>query len=164
MAGSEPSNPAAGGGAPCVDVVAGVLWRDGRVLLARRCDGGCCWEFPGGKVQPYEDPAAALARELREELGIHAEVGASLGTTAHADAARTIRLQFLAVTAFSGEPRLSAHSESAWVLPGELIRYDLMPADVDFARQLALSHRGSCNPPSGVITKEASEYRTRESE
>ncbi|RZA12477.1 MAG: NUDIX domain-containing protein, partial [Lysobacteraceae bacterium] len=62
-----------------IQVVAGVL-RDaqGRVLLARRPEGrdlAGLWEFPGGKVEPGETPANALARELREELGIEARAG-----------------------------------------------------------------------------------------
>ena len=65
-----------------VHVVAGVL-RDalGRVLLARRTEGrdlAGLWEFPGGKVEPGEAPEAALVRELREELGVEACVGAAL--------------------------------------------------------------------------------------
>ena len=60
-------------------VVAGlILGDDGRVLIAqRRADQalGGLWEFPGGKVEPGEAPVAALARELREELGVTAAVG-----------------------------------------------------------------------------------------
>lgn len=41
----------------------------GRVLLAHHVDSGI-WALPGGAVEPDEDPAAAVAREAREELGI----------------------------------------------------------------------------------------------
>jgi len=65
-----------------VHVVAGVLGdARGRILLARRVKGrelAGLWEFPGGKVESGETPQAALVRELREELGIEAEVGAAL--------------------------------------------------------------------------------------
>ena len=64
-AGASPSEP--------VLVAAGILVRDGRVLLARRPDGkhlAGLWEFPGGKVEPGDSPEAALVRELREELGL----------------------------------------------------------------------------------------------
>ncbi len=59
--------------APPLLVAAGILVRDGRVLLSRRPAGAHLaglWEFPGGKVEPGESPEAALVRELREELGL----------------------------------------------------------------------------------------------
>ena len=62
------------GGAPApLLVAAGILIRDGRVLLSRRPAGthlAGLWEFPGGKVEPGESPDAALLREVKEELGI----------------------------------------------------------------------------------------------
>lgn len=60
-------------------MVGAVALRAGRVFMARRGPGGShsgLWEFPGGKVEPGEGDAEALVRELREELGVHASVGA----------------------------------------------------------------------------------------
>src|SRR4051812_50167155 len=65
-----------------IHVVAAAVIRNGRVLAARRsrpADVAGGWEFPGGKVEAGESEAAALARELGEELGLRAEVGARLG-------------------------------------------------------------------------------------
>jgi 8-oxo-dGTP diphosphatase len=62
-------------------VAAGVLERDGRILIGRRRadqNHALKWEFPGGKVEPNETPRAALVRELGEELGIEAECGPEL--------------------------------------------------------------------------------------
>ncbi len=59
------------GGGGMIAVVAGVVRREGRVLLCQRPEGkrlGLLWEFPGGKVEAGETPEAALERELREEL------------------------------------------------------------------------------------------------
>src|SRR6202161_2256762 len=67
-------------------VVAGLIEAEGKILACQRRRGDTfelMWEFPGGKVQPGETPQQALARELREELGTNAEIGAELFRTTH---------------------------------------------------------------------------------
>ena len=62
-------------------VVAGVLERDGKILICRRRADQphpLKWEFPGGKLEAGESPEAALIRELREELGIESEAGSEI--------------------------------------------------------------------------------------
>ena len=64
-----------------MDVVAAVFTDQEYVLACRRrphLSSGGRWEFPGGKVAAGEEPQAALARELREELDVEAEIGALL--------------------------------------------------------------------------------------
>ena len=59
-------------------VVAAVIERDGQILIGQRRLGeshGGRWEFPGGKMEPHEEPRGALARELAEELSITAQIG-----------------------------------------------------------------------------------------
>ena len=59
-----------------LEVVAGIVWRDGRLLAALRPEGkilGGYWEFPGGKMEAGESMEQALARELREESSIEAD-------------------------------------------------------------------------------------------
>jgi 8-oxo-dGTP diphosphatase len=78
-------------------VAAAVLIEDGRVLLSQRRSGTHLegkWEFPGGKVEPEEDPRAALQRELREELGIETEVGEIVDVTFHRYEEKTVLLLF----------------------------------------------------------------------
>ncbi len=61
-----------------IEVVAAIIERDGKILLAQRpaqSDQAGLWEFAGGKVEPDESQRQALVRELREELGIEATVG-----------------------------------------------------------------------------------------
>ena len=59
-----------------VDVVAGLVKKDGKFLIAKRIWGNETsvnrFEFPGGKVEPGEDYLQAIERELREEMTIEA--------------------------------------------------------------------------------------------
>lgn len=90
-------------------VSAGVLVEGGRVLLTQRKGGAHLaglWEFPGGKVEPGEDPKGALVRELREELGIDVDVGEVVCVTFHRydDAQKAVLLLFYGVTRKAGSP------------------------------------------------------------
>ena len=111
-------------------VVGAAIVRAGRVLAARRSApaalaGG--WEFPGGKVEPGESPAAALARECREELGVQITVGELLGS---ADVAPGIVLQVHVAELIAGEPQpLQDHDELRWLAADELDEVPWLPAD-----------------------------------
>lgn len=118
-------------------MVAGLIFRGGRFLLTRRRRDdplGPVWEFPGGKVEPGESHAGALARELGEELGIRAEVGEEVERLTHAYAQRTVHLHFLRVLEFDGAPQGLDGQELAWVLPAALSGFEFPAAD---ARLLA---------------------------
>lgn len=116
-----------------IDVVAGILERDGLLLLAQR-DGSRDqpgrWEFPGGKVEPGESQPQALARELAEELGIEAEVGEYVASECWQQGDREIRLHAWRVPVWHGTLRLSCHQALAWVTPEQAAHYDLPPADI----------------------------------
>jgi 8-oxo-dGTP diphosphatase len=80
-----------------VVVAAAILVEGGRVLLTQRKRGTHLeglWEFPGGKVEDGEDPRDALARELREELGIDVEVGDIVDVTFHRYESKAVLLLF----------------------------------------------------------------------
>jgi 8-oxo-dGTP diphosphatase len=116
-------------------VAAGVLIEHGRVLLTKRKAGthlAGAWEFPGGKVQPDEDPRDALARELREELGIDASVEEVLEVTFHRYEERAVLLLFFAAKRRPGSPEPRALDVAAfrWAASGELVDADFPPADV----------------------------------
>ncbi len=121
-------------------VTAGILWRAGEVLLARRTRPSWLagkWEFPGGKIEPGESPETCLARELAEELGIQVEVGRHLMSTVHAYPQLTLELVVHEVLLVSGEPTPHDHDRLAWVRPEQLQRYDLASADLPVAALLA---------------------------
>lgn len=124
-----------------MEVVAAVIERDGRILICQRKRGGrhaLKWEFPGGKVEPGEDSATALARELREELQIEAAIGPRI----HRETVRypkgpTIRLEFYHVTEFSGEPVNLEFEQIVWEDRRILATYDFLEGDVEFVKTLA---------------------------
>ncbi len=112
-------------------VVAGALFRDGAVLAAQRRGPAPLagrWEFPGGKVGPGEDPAAALRRELDEELGVDVEVGNRIGPEVSLDVELVLRLHWVTVRG-DAEPVALEHSEVRWLRADELDSVDWLDAD-----------------------------------
>ena len=124
-------------------VCAAVILRSGMVLLARRAPGrkgAGKWEFPGGRIEPGESPAAALKRELKEELNIEAEVGPELARSRHAGEHGSIELIAFLVPRFTGEIALADHDRLAWTEASKLLTFDLLPADRPIA-EVVQSHR-----------------------
>ena len=123
--------PQGGEGEEGGEVVAAVIERGGRILIARRPAGlhlGGLWEFPGGKQKPGESPTLALEREIREELGVAVTVGPLLESVDWTYPEKRVRLAFFRCTV-AEEPRALEGQELAWVRPGELGRYEFPPAD-----------------------------------
>ena len=113
-------------------VVAGLIVRDGLVLITqRRADQALPLqgECPGGKVEAGEAPAAALARELSEEIGVTVEVGRIWDVLFHPYDAFDLVMLVYACRVVEGEPRAVEVADLAWVPPGELPRWDILPAD-----------------------------------
>ncbi len=98
-----------GSGVKVVDVAVGVMLQpDGRLLLGQRPEGkpyAGWWELPGGKLEPGETILQALARELKEELGVTVLESSTWVTHVHAYSHATVRLYFCRVTRWEGEPR-----------------------------------------------------------
>ena len=113
-------------------VTAGIIEGGGKVLIARRKPGkhmGGKWEFPGGKIEPGESPEQSLARELAEELGVRARVGRFLCRAFYDGDGVSLELLVYSVEEVDGEPALREHEELRWVLPEELLSYDLADSD-----------------------------------
>ena len=121
-----------------IEVVAAVIEEDGLFLLTRRQEGthlAGMWEFPGGKIEPGETHAAALRREIREELGVEVEVGTLILETSHAYPERAVTLYFYRCVP-GGPPGPLLDQEMRWVPREELRTLGLPPADADLIRLL----------------------------
>lgn len=124
-----------------VPVVCAVIEREGLVLVAQRPPHKLLplkWEFPGGKVEPGEEPAAAIVREIREELGCAIRVARALPPFIHDY--KTVVIEMIpfvcALMPGTSEPHPHEHVAVAWVPPAELRGYDLAAADWPVVDQL----------------------------
>jgi mutator protein MutT len=114
-------------------VAAAVAARRDTVLVTRRLEGthlAGLWEFPGGKCEPGESHAACVVRELREELGVEARVGACLLSTRHDYGATIVELHFFACT-IEGEPQPLLGQEIRWIARRDLGTLDFPAADAE---------------------------------
>jgi 8-oxo-dGTP diphosphatase len=124
-------------------VVAAIIERGDRRLLIgqrRRNDTSPLkWEFPGGKVQDGEEPEAALARELREELGVTLRKSAEIARITHryAETPELIEVQFFAAEIAEEVVIPNAFEQVHWVLPKELAEYDFLAANAQLVANLA---------------------------
>ena len=125
-----------------IEVAAAVLERpDGSFLLAQRPAGKVYagyWEFPGGKIEHGEPAAAALARELHEELGI--EIGDAYPwiTRVFTYPHGTVRLQFFRVHEWKGEPHPREEQAIAWQRFDQPMHVPMLPANAPVLASLAL--------------------------
>jgi len=124
-----------------VIVAAAIIVEEGRVLLTQRKRGSHLegmWEFPGGKVEDGEDPKDAVARELREELGIAIDVGDIVDVTFHAYETKSVLLLFYRATRRAGSPEPRALDVAAfdWADKDALDPAKFPPADVAVLRKV----------------------------
>ncbi len=119
--------------------MAAVIILDGRVLACQRSappEVAGRWEFPGGKVEPGESDAQALARECAEELGVRVDVGDRVGPDVPLAHGRAV-LRVFAVTLLHGDtPRALEHTAMRWLRPEELMSVPWLPADEPIVAEL----------------------------
>ena len=116
-----------------IEVVGAVIVRDGLVLCVQRSPGGSLpglWEFPGGKIEPNEEPKDALTREIDEELRCEVTVGDIVTTTAYDYSFGTVRLTTYYCDLIAGEPTLQEHAEMLWAHPSQLPDLEWAAADI----------------------------------
>ncbi len=124
-------------------VVVALISRDSKLLVCQRKRNdshGLRWEFPGGKVEAGESPAEALARELREELGVAATIGSEVFRTRHRYKELRDDLILIFFWANIGDSALLqnlAFERFEWAGPSALSSYDFLPADKELIDLLA---------------------------
>lgn len=121
--------------------VAGIVVKDGRLLVARRTPGGALggkWEFPGGKVEEGESDQEALSREFLEELSVGARVGTMLTSSSFSHGSELVALCAYLVTLEPGEIVLADHTEYRWATLDEIVALDFAESDLDLLPDLRL--------------------------
>jgi A/G-specific adenine glycosylase len=137
---------------PHYEIVIGIVWKDGRVLIAQRQNEGLLggfWEFPGGKREPDESLRRGCAREIEEEVGVRVRVGRQLTTINHAYSHFRITMHVFECQHISGEPRPLACQQVRWVAPPHLYRYPFPAANKTLIEELMgrnSSRQGKRNP------------------
>lgn len=111
------------------------------VLIARRpsnVDHGGLWEFPGGKLAPYETGLEGLKRELHEELGVEIVRAQPLIRVHHEYPDKHILLDVWQVHEFAGEPFGREGQAVRWVPMNELVNYPFPAANLPILRAVML--------------------------
>lgn len=122
-----------------ITVTAGLVFRDGRLLITQRPPGGHLpglWEFPGGKCEPGETLPECLQRELQEELGIAVNVREEVEAVTHAYPEKTVELHFFRCQLVLGEPAGLEGQALAWVTAANLDDYEFPAADAQLLDRL----------------------------
>jgi 8-oxo-dGTP diphosphatase len=124
-----------------IEVVAGLIFRRGKILACQRKDEGSFplkWEFPGGKVETGETYAAALRRELREELGIDIETATPVLQYEYGyPGGWNVQLHFFRVSDYHGQIRNLVFKQLKWLAVDDLNTTDFLDGDlalVEFLR------------------------------
>jgi len=116
-----------------INVVCGIIEKEGKVLIARRKLGKSFsgyWEFPGGKIEPGENPLFALQRELLEELDMVIANPAYLGEQTYHYDSISVHLIGYRCNFISCSFRMTDHDAWVFVQPNELFKYQIANADL----------------------------------
>ncbi len=116
-------------------VTAAFIEKDGRILMAKRLPKGTeggKWEFPGGKIEPGEDPRHCMQRELMEELGIQVEVDDVLEVVSTVKESRHLILIYFECRITGGELTAIECQDFKWFGPSDIAMLDMPESDRRF--------------------------------
>ena len=122
-----------------IDVSCALIIQNHRVLAVKRSetmDLPGFWEFPGGKVEPNENPPQCLIREIKEELELRINLGLELTPRVFDYPSKRIRLIPFLASIKSGSIRLREHERAVWLGENELFEVNWAPADIPIVREL----------------------------
>ena len=122
-----------------LDVVCGLIMKDGKCLIARRNKDDHLkgkWEFPGGRREGLEDEKKTLDRAFTEILGIKTDIKEYITHSICEYPGHIVDLKLYECDYISGDFKLNIHSEYKWVNIEELLDYDLADADVILSKYL----------------------------
>ena len=122
-----------------ISVICGIIYKSDQVFVARRKPRksmGGFWEFPGGKLEDGESEEECLQRELFEELGMQVEVGSFFNENIHDYGLFRIKLTAYKCEFVEATMKLVDHDQYKWVLPEELLSFELAPADIPIAERV----------------------------
>lgn len=120
-------------------VTAAIIDYDGKLLVTRRRSDApypLLWEFPGGKVEPDEDPHEGIVREIREELAIEVAVAGIYDVIYFRYPERTVLVLAYRCRWLSGDITDVEVAEHRWVAPCDLEKLELLPADISLAEKI----------------------------
>ena len=121
-----------------IEVVAALIWRDGKFLICQRPESkkrALLWEFVGGKVEVGETKEQALIRECQEELALEVVPSDVFMEVTHTYPDVTVHLTLFNATAV-GEPQRLEHNDIKWITVSEIDGYEFCPADEDILQKL----------------------------
>ncbi len=122
-----------------ITVVGAMIEREGKYLITQRKPTATLpllWEFPGGRVEPGETDAQALARELKEEMDITVEVNEQIMHVQHSYPDYDIDFRVYRCRMTGGEIKHLRVHDHRWVAPADLDDYEFPPADQKTFEQL----------------------------
>lgn len=124
---------------PHINVTAGLIFKNGRILIAKRPPGyhlSGLWEFPGGKQEPHETLEECLEREIKEELDIDTKAQKHFVTVNHEYEKKIVSLHVFECVHVGGIPRGLEGQDVKWVEPSELRQYEFPPPDQEVIKLL----------------------------
>ena len=124
-----------------IKVVAGLILQNNKLLICQRPnfkDHPLKWEFPGGKVEDFEDNQEALIRELKEELNI--EINEMIFFDEYSyeynELSKKLKLVFFNIFQFEGEIQSKVHQQLKWIDISNLSDYDFLEGDFKIINKL----------------------------